>query len=362
MRFGLFSNGLRRNKVAADTYREDLYEIQVADELGFDEAWVSEHIGGFRPDSQPCPDLFICQAAALTQRIRLGPAVRLLPLYHPLNVATQAAVCDHLTGGRYLFGFGSGVPFFGNMEQRNLTNDDRHPMVMEAIEYILRAWTADAPFDWEGPRWPGRGIRIVPRTLQQPHMPIAVASGHDDLLQMAGQRGWQVLIGQYAGAAQIAETADKHAAAAAAAGRPADRAPIAVARHIHISDSVEQAKAEWRETVSVDIEDWKRHLPNHFRYYLPPSGRVEDVNFDQLVEAGAWIAGDPDTVYEQLKAQYDAAGGFGMLLVVMGKDWATRELRARSLRLFAEHVMPRLAALPSTAPSAQPAAQAAPTR
>lgn len=345
MQFGIFSNGLRRNRVAADTYEEDLYEVQVADEVGFGEAWISEHVGGWRPDSQPAPELFICQAAALTRQIRLGPAVRLLPLYHPLNVAIQAAVCDHLTRGRYLFGFGSGVPFFGNMEARGLTNDDRHGMVLEALDYILTGWTADGPFDWEGPHWPGRNIRVTPRPYQQPHMPLAVATAQDDLVAIAGARGFQLLIGQYAGPAQIDAAARKYTAAAVEAGRPADRGPVTVARHVHVADSVEQAKEQWREGVSLDLEDWKRHLPNHFRYYLPPSGRVEDVHFDQLVEAGAWIAGDPDTVYTRLKDLYDTCGGFGRLLVVMGKDWCTREQRARSLRLFAEHVAPRLAAL-----------------
>src|SRR5689334_25309723 len=109
MKFGLFSNGERHNgPTPARTYREDAYEIITADKLGFEEAWISEHIGLFRPDTMPAPEMLICQLAAQTKRIRLGSAVRCVPLYHPVDIATQAAVCDQLTLGRYMFGFGAG--------------------------------------------------------------------------------------------------------------------------------------------------------------------------------------------------------------------------------------------------------------
>ena len=62
-----------------------------------------------RPDQLPSADLFICKAAALTKQIRMGPGIRPLPFFHPLQVATDCAVCDHLTDGRYIAGFGVGI-------------------------------------------------------------------------------------------------------------------------------------------------------------------------------------------------------------------------------------------------------------
>jgi len=91
MEFGIFSNGERSNQLAADTYDEDLYEIQVADKLGLKEAWVSEHVprgdGSSRPDTVPVADLLICKAAAITKQIRLGPAVRPISFYQPMQAA-----------------------------------------------------------------------------------------------------------------------------------------------------------------------------------------------------------------------------------------------------------------------------------
>src|SRR3954453_1276636 len=149
MQIGLFSNGNRNNKVAKVSYDEDLEEIIVADRLGIREAWLSEH-GTFlafqSPDQLPCADLFICKAAALTRQIRLGPGIRPLPFFHPLQVATEAAVCDHLTNGRYMAGFGVGIG--DGRGQRGVLPASQRAMAREAAELILKAWTAPEPFDW----------------------------------------------------------------------------------------------------------------------------------------------------------------------------------------------------------------------
>ena len=71
----------------------------------------------------------------------------------------------------------------------------------------------------------------------------------------------------------------------------------------------------------------------------------DEVSFDQLAETGLYYLGDPDTVARQLREFYDAAGGFGTLLIVTGKNWATRDKVFRSMRLFMEHVAPKLRAL-----------------
>ena len=156
MHIGLFSNGERRNQVARISYDEDLHEVIVADELGIQEAWISEHgtfIGYQSPDQLPCADPFICKAAALTKQIRMGPGIRPLPYFHPLQVATDAAVCDHLTNGRYMAGFGVGLG--SKTPQRGPLPGDQRAMVREAIDLILTAWTATEPFDWHGEFWQG---------------------------------------------------------------------------------------------------------------------------------------------------------------------------------------------------------------
>ena len=113
MEFGIFSNGFRLHTTAAQTYDEDLAEIVYADQLGFRYAFISEHHGEpvyiDKVDTLPVPELLMCKAAALTKQIRMGAAVKLIHLTHPLDTAIHAAVTDHVIGGgRYIFGYGSG--------------------------------------------------------------------------------------------------------------------------------------------------------------------------------------------------------------------------------------------------------------
>jgi alkanesulfonate monooxygenase SsuD/methylene tetrahydromethanopterin reductase-like flavin-dependent oxidoreductase (luciferase family) len=349
MRFGIFSNGQRCRKIAADTYDADLAEIVAADQLGFDEAWVSEHMGGWAPDVVPFSELLIAKAAGLTERIRLAPAVRLLPLFHPLNVAVSAAMCDHLLRGRYTFGFGSGVPFLGNMQRRGLANDQRHPMMMEAIDYILKCWTATEPFDWHGKSWPGTAINIDPKPNQAPHPPIAVATGQAAVTAMAAERGWTTVISQFDTADSIRRRADIYVAAAKAAGRGVAADKVTVARHLHVSDTVAQARDEMREGFQTSVEEWKTIAASRFDPYLPPGVPATAFTAQHAFDSGLFIAGDPDTVYRQVKDIYDRSGGFGTMLIVMGKDWGTAVQRDRSLQLFMREVAPRLAALDANA-------------
>jgi alkanesulfonate monooxygenase SsuD/methylene tetrahydromethanopterin reductase-like flavin-dependent oxidoreductase (luciferase family) len=349
MQFGIFSNGDRGRPIAADAFDEDLYEIQLVDELGFAEAWISEHQGRaniLRPDSLGAVEPFIAKVGALTQNIRLGPAVRPLPIFQPIQVAIEAAMVDQLTRGRYMFGFGTGGPADDGINQRGLGQDtpaERRARMLESLELIRRCWTENEPFEFRGRYWQGKDIIISPKPYQKPHPPLAIASAQSlETIEWAAREGFIPLLSQYDDPAWVRTKADAFDAAAAAAGQPFTRKSFRVCRFAYVSDSVHAAKEELREDMTAMVRRHQQMFPHHFTHHLPPSGRVEDVTYDWLVDSGAYYVGDPDTVYQYLRTFYDETGGFGTLLLLMGKDWGTREQRDRSLRLFAEHVAPRL--------------------
>ncbi|HEX4195693.1 MAG TPA: LLM class flavin-dependent oxidoreductase, partial [Stellaceae bacterium] len=206
MRFGLFSNGQRRNAVARTSYEEDLQEVILADALGIDEAWISEHgvfVSYHAPDQLPSADPFICKAAALTKRIKMGPGIRALPYFHPLQVATDAAVCDHLTDGRYMAGFGLGIGDGGGL--RGKLPAPQREMMREAIDIILKAWQSPEPFDWEGQVWQGKDWKIIPKPLTQPRPDVGIACARTDTtLEIAAEKGFFPLMSWTNPADQIA--------------------------------------------------------------------------------------------------------------------------------------------------------------
>jgi alkanesulfonate monooxygenase SsuD/methylene tetrahydromethanopterin reductase-like flavin-dependent oxidoreductase (luciferase family) len=350
MQFGLYHIGERAGRTPRDAWSDDLQEILDADRLGMQEAWLREHGGTNGP--MPVPELFICKAAAMTIQIRLGPGGRHLPLHDPVDVAIEAAMCDVLTGGRYQFAYGLG----GGAERANEDPAERIARMLEALELIVKGWTTDERFDFEGRYYQRKRVEVLPKPLQQPHMPIACASTVSEAIDVAGREGHLVLFADYDGPKSIREKTEQYLRAAAAAGRTGSREAMRICRYVYVTDSVDRARAEIRDTVRAEIEREKRSLQHHFSECMPPSGDVADISFDYLVDAGYYYVGDPDTVAGHIKRLWEETGGFGALLLRAGADRATREGRTRSMELFMRHVAPQLQDL-TVATEASSAAQ-----
>jgi alkanesulfonate monooxygenase SsuD/methylene tetrahydromethanopterin reductase-like flavin-dependent oxidoreductase (luciferase family) len=340
MKIGLFSNGNRNNALAKTSYDDDLHEVILADRLGISEAWISEH-GTFlayqRPDQLPSADLFICKAAALTRQIRMGPGIRPLPFFHPLQIATDCAVCDHLTDGRYIAGFGVGINAQNNKQRGTLTHDPR-VMFREAVELILKAWSAPEPFDWNGTVWQGEKWHIIPKPMTQLEVGVA-CSRSDTTLQLTAEKGFLPLMSWTPTVKQVREMIDIYLGSEHMQGPAPARGRVRVGRVVYVADSVAQAKKELRDS---DLS----HAYSRMPHMVPAGGNPADhISFEKLIESGFFFCGDPDTVYGHVKNLYDEVGGFGTLLLIGGKDWGTREQRDRSMQMFMADVAPRLAAL-----------------
>jgi alkanesulfonate monooxygenase SsuD/methylene tetrahydromethanopterin reductase-like flavin-dependent oxidoreductase (luciferase family) len=348
MEFGIFSNGFRPHTTAAQTYDEDLYEIVLADQLGFRDAYISEHHGEpvyiDQVDTLPVPELLMCKAAGLTKQIRMGAAVKLIHLAHPVDTAIQAAVTDHVIGGdRFIFGFGSGFPNPLFAGERGLSHEDRHPRLRESLDFILKCWSSEQPFDWDGKYWKGKTVVATPRPLRKPHMPMATATDTPDMIDLAGARGYTLLSAQLEPAPFLRKKADRYLRAATAAGQPAPLRKIAAARYIYLADSRREAMDDLRPAITYELGfQTSRGLIRILKSNYGWKFENDTASFDELAEAGVYYIGNPDEVARQLNDFYDAAGGFGTLLLVTGKDWATREKRTRSLKLFMDHVAPKL--------------------
>src|SRR5438132_633264 len=174
MQFGLFYEAPEDSRYThAERYAEMLDLMAYGETLGFDVVWMAEiHFGGaFSLLSAPL--MVVPVIAQRTRRIRIGTAVTLLPLHHPLSLAEQAATADLLSGGRLEFGVGRGsIP--SQFHGFRVPVAENRARFDEALEIIRLAWTRER-FSHRGAFWEVEDVSVVPKPLQRPHPPIRVS-------------------------------------------------------------------------------------------------------------------------------------------------------------------------------------------
>src|SRR5437764_938095 len=351
MEFGLFSeSGYRRDPVTARAYGEDIEEIVAADRLGFREAWIAE-TNRVRANTVTDANLLICKAAGLTQQIRFGTGIRQLALQHPVNVVREANVCDHLTDGRYMLGYGgTHMARLDQAVQRGFRYDqaETRAVVYESIELIMKCWKATEPFDFEGRYWEAYGVNVLPKPFQQPHAPIAAAcSGTPETLQLAARNGFIPLLSRGNDTPEeIRERGDIYLQAAETSARAASPAIFRVTRFVHVGETDEQAREELRDGATYVLERRKRDNPAVLQDLIPPGGNLaDDVTYDYLIDSGRYWVGSADTVYQSIADYHEHCGGFGVLLLAVGLPVAPSATRLASMERFMAQVAPRLGGL-----------------
>ena len=150
-------------------YAELLDQVVLAERLGYHSAWFGEH--HYSAYSFGAPAVMATAAAGRTRRIRLGTGVSLLPIHNPIRLAEEYATLDVLSGGRLEYGVGRGFLRYA-LDLFGIDEDESHERYHEAMEVILRAWTAQGPFDHEGRFWRFSDYEFFPRPLQSPHPPV----------------------------------------------------------------------------------------------------------------------------------------------------------------------------------------------
>lgn len=162
-------------------YRETLELVKLAEEVGFDAAWVSEHHfagDGYLPSLLPMLAAF----AAVTERIELGTGVMLAPFHDPVRLAEDFAVVDQLSGGRTIAGFGIG---WRNEEFRafNINTKERVRRMVEIIEILRLAWNEER-FDYNGRHFRLDSVAVTPKPARVP--PVLVGGSVDAAVRRAG--------------------------------------------------------------------------------------------------------------------------------------------------------------------------------
>ena len=335
--------------------REDRDAFMLADELGFTEGYVGEHVTD-QAENITSSSLFLATLVGRIKTMRLGTGTVNLPNSHPARVAAEIAMLDHLLDGRFNFGVSpGGLP--SDAEVFGLLNSDRNEMFVEAMDQVLQIWSGTPPYDIAGKHWTistrrtlveeiGQGV--LPKPLQQPHPPVicTVVAPFSKGVTEAAARGWEPISANFLLRKWGATHWPRYVEGCKRAGRKADPANWRVAKSVFVADDAQVAKryaldpgSPYRFYFSQMLTKMKKagraELFKQDRTMPDDSLTVEDV-CDRLV-----IHGTPSSVADQLMAFEEETGEFGTLLYA-GHDWADPDLARRSMILLAEQVLPRI--------------------
>jgi alkanesulfonate monooxygenase SsuD/methylene tetrahydromethanopterin reductase-like flavin-dependent oxidoreductase (luciferase family) len=349
MRFGLFFQApAAPGQTHAARYVEMLETIELADALGFDVAWLAElHFGGaFSLLANPL--MAVPVIAQRTRRIRVGTAVTLLPLHHPLACAEQVATADILSGGRLELGVGRGsIP--SQFHGFGVSVAESRARFDEALAILRLAWTRER-FSYRGAFYQVEEVEVVPRPLQQPHPPFRVAVHSAESFAHIGDLGVPIYSGTTTTPLpQLREYMALYRQHLAAAGHAWQPDQMALMLPVHVGTTSEAAREAMRPGVRKYYENLRAifsALPDSYADHLPRLKIIEETLANLPYEKfcrDQGVFGDTAEVVDRLQAARDE---FGLSQIIGWFDQGSmlrRDEVERTLRRFAEHVMPKLA-------------------
>jgi alkanesulfonate monooxygenase SsuD/methylene tetrahydromethanopterin reductase-like flavin-dependent oxidoreductase (luciferase family) len=193
MDFGIFLEQMRRGVSQTEAFNEMFALVDAAEAWGLDAVWLAEMMVNPARSVLSAPLLVSSWAVARTQRLRVGTAVQLLPLNHPLRVAGEITTLDHLSHGRFDFGIGrSGSP--RSYDALGVPYEESQARFFEALEIILTAWKGEA-FSYEGRFYNFTDVTVAPRPYRQPHPLVRMAATTPDTFPRVGRLGLPIFVG-----------------------------------------------------------------------------------------------------------------------------------------------------------------------
>jgi luciferase family oxidoreductase group 1 len=316
MKFGYFTlsdnnyrdNDRTPNQCIADIVAQALY----AEELGMHSVWIGEHhFSTLGVNSSP--EVLLAYIAGLTRRVRLAPAVTVLPLHHPVLVAERWATLDLVSGGRVDFATGRGydrreyVPLGADF-------DNNAAIFAEGVEIVQRLWTAAGPVSHKGAHYAFDNIAITPAPIQQP-MPIYIASFSKPSMELAARLGLGLVVAAGQASAMhgsLQATAQLYRETCAAQGRAPGR--LITSYFIHFADTpAEERTARERqlryhqECTSAAFPGDPKTAPENYRYFERIVNRYQTMKPEDFNDS-AVLLGSSAQIVDSLKAKVEAAG------------------------------------------------------
>lgn len=325
---------------------ETLREARLTDELGYDTIWLAEHhFDGICAYVDPVS--FAAALATATSRARIGFAVAQMALHHPVRLAEQIALIDHISKGRLIVGLGRGTAYnIYDFQGYGIDHTEAQARFEEAEAVMFEAWKGER-LEHRGTFFDLKLPALRPATYTKPHPYVIRAAATEHGMLDIARRGNPFMMNVQSNAVTV-QRMQLYRQALRDAGL--DEAAVAdrvgqcwVWRNVHVAET--DAEAE-RVAVPAYLNQLERRTEMRNRVYeeqgksilpMPAPGAAPPSN--QLVE-NALVCGSPATVAEKLSAL--TATGVGGLIIQFRLGPMSYEQTAASLTLFRDEVVPAL--------------------
>jgi alkanesulfonate monooxygenase SsuD/methylene tetrahydromethanopterin reductase-like flavin-dependent oxidoreductase (luciferase family) len=359
MRLGYFTMPVHpMQRSWAQTLQEDREAIILADKLGFYDAFMGEHL------TDACENItnsMIFQASLIpeTRQIRLATGTSNLSHMHPVLIAAQAAMFDHLAQGRFILGVSPGA-LTSDAEALGLLDEDRNKMFADAIDVILAIWERGPPYDidFAGNRYKvstartmtlelGVGHMGKPYQKPRPEIVGTVVAPYSPGVVLMGKRDFHPLSANFLLSRHLKSHWENYSRGKAEAGMPASVEEWRVARAVFVHDD---------DAVAARYGRYDQNSPYRFYYQqmlakMKRGNRLyvfksckdqpdDEITHDYVMDHCV-IFGSVNRVVDRILGLREEIGDFGEL-VYAGMDWVEPALNKRSMQLMAEEVMPRV--------------------
>ena len=340
MEFGVFYQlPCAADQIPAVRIQDTIAQCKLADRLGFDAAWLAELHFNPRFSVLSAPLMIASAVAQVTERIRIGNAINLLPIHQPVRLAEEVATLDALSNGRAIFGVGRGsmpTHFAGY----GIDQDEGRERFIEGLELVLGSWIQDE-FSYSGKFFRSYGYSITPKPIQQPHPPVYVAANSSDTFGMVGQLGHSILVAPTIVTTQGALTGlESYRSELAENSHDKSKLKVNINVPMHVSETEKEARTGFTKTINNYLETLRDI--GRSRGVSRGSSRADSLDADAVMDEFAAV-GTPEQVSEKLYKFKEMYGPDEFMCWFNIGGMLTHDEVEHSMCLFAKEVMPRFA-------------------
>jgi alkanesulfonate monooxygenase SsuD/methylene tetrahydromethanopterin reductase-like flavin-dependent oxidoreductase (luciferase family) len=341
----------REGRTQQEAFDEAFATAEHAEEWGFEGVWLAERhfappgSGRAIPSVVSSPLIFATAIAARTNRIRVGTAVLVLPLGHPVRMAEEVATLDNISRGRLNLGVGrSGFPWA--YEGYNIPYSESRERFREYFEVMKLAWTQER-FSYQGQYYNFQDVCLVPKPYQKPHPPLRYAASTRETFPAMGQAGMPIFAGLGgASVPEVAQAISEYRVAWKEAGHAGD-GDVMLRVGIYVAEDMDRALSEPRESTMsyyTRIRQGLVRTSNSFEgeRRAQRAQRLANLTYEDALEDRV-VHGTPETVANRLGELRDELGLSGIIMEPNVGGLLPPDRLSNSIRLLGQEVAPRLA-------------------